>query len=218
MASLLDGTAHQGSDTLRNLINWLVLPCAKNAPTCGGEPRVRVDIARTIGLDLCPPEFSVCLGPGRMHRAAMPEATVDEDDHARTDEHNVSATPYFSEDAMIDAKAQAALVQERSKRQLRSRVSAATRLHAPPCFVRGCGDRRASSCTWPRFRPRLGLRRLHGVVIPNARNTAVRIISGGTIPTRPHATSVKPPAGATTPVGATTSPSTVLAMRHVSSA
>jgi hypothetical protein len=69
----------------------LVCPDADDRPSCLLEVGISAPVTRDVGLDLLPPPFRVRLRPGHVFRAAVPEATVDEDSNSGTRENDVGA-------------------------------------------------------------------------------------------------------------------------------
>jgi len=58
------------------------------------ELRIGVSVSALVGLDLLAPEVGVASRPGRMVRAAMPKAAVDEDGHPRRGEGDIDAPAF----------------------------------------------------------------------------------------------------------------------------
>lgn len=91
-----------------------VLPEAQDEPALAHEVRVGLAIPLDIASQLSPPPGCVADRLGRVVRASMPEAPVDEDGDARAREEDVGATAREAGERMVDAVAQAAPVQSPS--------------------------------------------------------------------------------------------------------
>lgn len=151
-----------GFDPISSVRRRFVFPNTYHVPACVGQAVVRVSVAHHIGLNLLAPEGGIRLGPGSVLRAAMPEAAVDEDNHARWAKDDVGAAPPIPEHAMVYAKPQPALVKLPTQRDLGFGVSATNSAHAAPgclgsrldTFARWSSESQAAlvrdcSSTWP---------------------------------------------------------------------
>ena len=107
----------------------LVLPHAHDVPSSSSERGVGVSIPCLVREELVPPPLGVTARPGRVQRAHVPEAAVDEDGEARPGEHDVRATAHAGEGRDINAVAQAGGVQVAPNEHFRRRVRPALALH-----------------------------------------------------------------------------------------
>jgi hypothetical protein len=90
---------------------WEVFPDSQRCQPYSGKTLIGVAISRTVRLDLPAPE----VGTGPWHdevvRAAVPEATIDEDVQADPCEYNVGASSAVERQRMIDPEPHANSVQ-----------------------------------------------------------------------------------------------------------
>jgi hypothetical protein len=106
-------------------VRWpLVLPNADDDPSKLSESDIRLLITLTVGPDLFSPPTGVRFGCNAMFSAPMPEASVYEDSHAGTREHNVDSPSREPSYWPIDTKTQTSLVQQRPDPHLGRGVSA----------------------------------------------------------------------------------------------
>jgi hypothetical protein len=89
----------------------LVFPEADNHPAEAEHLGVRISISSNVGLDLLSPVCRVRLRSGVVLRAAMPEASVDEDRKLLAREHNVGASAPIEWKWLVDAEAKTGSVE-----------------------------------------------------------------------------------------------------------
>lgn len=119
-------------DPIGDDVDRLVLPGADHLPAGGRERCVNRTIPRDVAGELRAPIGPVRAGHIAVRRAAMPEATVNEDREPRTGEHDVRPDdPMRRADGQVDPKAQPPAVQLSAKGKLWATVAAAVAPH--PC-------------------------------------------------------------------------------------
>jgi hypothetical protein len=120
----------------RRLVGIVVLPDPQDCPARGDESSVICAIALDVSLQLLPPILAVGHRLKSMHRAAMPEAAVDEDRDASPTEHQVGPdTPAVEVEPAILSIAKTSRMYRGAQQALRSRVGAAIGFHRPPSDV-----------------------------------------------------------------------------------
>jgi len=132
------GTLDRLAHPVRDQCGILVLPGAQDSPSRLDKPTISVAIPGAIGLDLRPPPVRVCLGPGDVIRASVPEAAVDVDGDSPSREDDVCAAPEARNRSAVDTEAKPAPVKLGPHRELRGGVALARRLHPAQRIRRGC--------------------------------------------------------------------------------
>lgn len=66
-----------------------MFPDADDLPSSLTKPLISVSVSRSIGFDFAPPIFCIVFGPGCVDRAAVPEASIDENRDTRTGKNNI---------------------------------------------------------------------------------------------------------------------------------
>lgn len=113
-------------------IGILMLPEPHHGPAGFPEPTCRIHVAFSVPGDFGPPVVRIRLRFDVVLRAAVPEATIDEDRDACAREHDVgSTTPIGDICGMVDAVTQSGGVQPATDRQLDRGVLALVRPHRP---------------------------------------------------------------------------------------
>lgn len=110
-------------DAIRRRLDRLVLPNSHDRPAGLGEPAVGVPVTRSGALDLRPPPLGVGNRPRRVLGAAVPEATVDEDRHARAPEDQIGSTTQVRQRLTVYAVTKSASEQFGAEPQLSGSVS-----------------------------------------------------------------------------------------------
>ena len=136
--------AHRRSAALHHTSNAgcrsarvLVFPNSNDLPTRSAEPPPGVQIAGLVASDLVWPVPTIDLVVADpVPRAAMPEATIDEDCHPRSNEDDVNSTSSTRNNRAIEPVAQAQSVECLPQRDLRCCVAFALKLHASAHTVR----------------------------------------------------------------------------------
>lgn len=95
----------------------LVLPNSETAPPVLFEERVDSSITFSVGVQLVAPPLTVVLRKRGVFRAPVPEATVDEDGHSCSREHEVSPASHERDRAAVDAVPEASPMQLPAQRQ-----------------------------------------------------------------------------------------------------
>lgn len=93
-----------------------------------------VCIALTVGEELRSPALGIRLRQVRVLFADVPEAPVDEDGHARTREHQISAASRPVTDASVDEEPPSAGVERSADRQLGRGVTSPEACHQASAF------------------------------------------------------------------------------------
>lgn len=133
----------QNQTDSRNYIRcWTVLPEPLDRPASLDEICVGLSITRDIAIQFLTPPNVVRFGTGRMGRAGVPEATINEDGNASTGEGNVDGASGEPRYWVFDSVSKAHAVQFTAHTQL------GVRAHSPlpghPCgdLRRGCNQLR----------------------------------------------------------------------------
>jgi hypothetical protein len=123
----------------------LMLPDANHLPASLLELAICVSISAPIRLDLLAPEGGVGFRPAGMHRAAVPEAAVDEHSYACRTEDDVDAPSAIGQHWTIDPVPQATTMKLSSQLDLGGRVAPPRSSHALAGGLRRQLDEIASS-------------------------------------------------------------------------
>jgi hypothetical protein len=105
-----------------------VLPNSEHGPASFGKSPVRVPVSDTVAIELLRPPCGVRLGFLGVFWAAMPEATVHEDDNPATGKHDVCAASEAGKDRLVHPVAQPKRKESLSQGDLRRSVSGALAL------------------------------------------------------------------------------------------
>lgn len=105
-----------------------MLPDPDNSPTHRSQQPVCISIALYVREDLPPPPVGICLRPGTVNGARVPEATVNEDSHLQPRKNHIGASP-STRDLALKAVTQAQGSQLASQREFAGRVLASGDLH-----------------------------------------------------------------------------------------
>ncbi len=121
--------ADQGNHPARNIASVLVLPGAKDPPTCCDEDLVGLNVSNPIPSDLVSPVPSVGSGDGMMVRAAVPEAAVYKYGDLRSGKDHVGSTVQATDRPRVDPVAQSRCMEQPAKCQLWLSVPTSIGLH-----------------------------------------------------------------------------------------
>lgn len=138
---------HDPLDSIGGVNRILVLPYTNNLPAGCLQLLLRVSVAPLVPLDLLAPERLVCSGPDEMLRAAMPETSIDENDHARGPEDDVGAPASIRQNCAVDAETKATCMQQTTECDLGSCVASSESRHEDAArFGRWDGGRVGRHC------------------------------------------------------------------------
>jgi len=84
-----DSPANDSSEVIGCGSRILVLPNANDHPACLNQSPVDNEVTLVVSLDLRPPIVGVSARRDEVLRAAMPEAAINENGHARPAEYDV---------------------------------------------------------------------------------------------------------------------------------
>jgi len=133
-------------DSFRGHLRVLVLPDAYDFPPRVSQQSVDPSISRDVRFDLLAPEGTVPFRPAGVLRAPVPEAAIDVDRDARSDERDICSGAKACDGRMILAVSQAAREQSLSKGNFGGGVLTADTLHACADFAIGGWRSRATLC------------------------------------------------------------------------
>lgn len=114
----------------RGVFRIIVLPAPHHDPSGVDEQRVCFLVPLKGASDLSRPEVRVCPGDRVVRRAAMPEATVQENRYFRHREHHVRGSSYLLDGSAVDEIAQPTGMDGSTERQLGTSVPSAVGSHA----------------------------------------------------------------------------------------
>lgn len=106
-----------------------MLPESEHEPTVVRQQTVRIGVTPAVPGDLLIPEGSVRLREGRMLRAAVPEAAVDEDGYVCTREQDVTAPSSVHRNQCVNPIAKSTPFKDAPDGDYESRVPPAFRSH-----------------------------------------------------------------------------------------
>ena len=112
-----------------------MLPEPHDGPTCASELLRRVAVALTVPLQLIAPLCGVGLRHRAMQRAAMPDASIDEDRDAMANEGDVGAGPQIGEWLVVESKPKTASMKDQAKMSFGLDIASSDTLHA--CRIGG---------------------------------------------------------------------------------
>lgn len=121
-------------DLQRNDFWILVFPHTYDGPARRLELFVGVTIPRHISRQFFGPPVGIRLGPGRVLRTAVPEATIDEDSYPRPEENDIRPALHTRENFAVDPVTQPQPVQFPAQGHFGSRVPPGLPLHPSKRF------------------------------------------------------------------------------------